>query len=255
MTKSNLNRFFVLPENIYDNKLRISGTDVKHIKTVLRLKEGDEIIIFDGTGNEYIAVIDSLDDELNCTIKDKRDIENPKCAGITLLQGVPKGSKMDYVVQKCTETGVNDIIPLITERTVVKLDDKRKIAKKNRWQKIAKSSAQQSKSSIVPIIHEPVSLDEALDIVREHSLKLIAWESEYITSLRDILKKHHASLISPDSSIAICIGPEGGFSYQEVDKAKSKGMIPVSLGSRILRSESAGFATCVMILYELDAMG
>lgn len=165
MDKMNLHRFFVLPETIKDKRVVIKGSDVKHIKNVLRLKEGNKIIIFDGTGKEYLVTIDYIKDGVKGRITHQEELKDKKYPEIILFQAMPKSSKMDFVIQKCTEAGVSRIVPLITERTVVKLDAERLIQKQRRWWKIAKSSVQQSGSVTVPLIDAPVTFFKALDII------------------------------------------------------------------------------------------
>ncbi len=248
-------RFFVLPEDIEGNIATIKGSDVNHIKNVLRLNEGNNIIIFDGTGKQYELSIEYVRDEVRGRIINRQEIKDKVPVKIILLQGIPKSSKMDFVIQKCTEVGVNKIIPLITERTILKLNAKKLIEKQKRWQRIAKSSAQQSYGIEVPQIDEPVALFEALEKVDKETLNLIAWESETDNSLKNILRKNYSLTKRTALQISIFVGPEGGFSHQEVEQARLKGVIPVSLGSRILRTETAGLAIAIMILYEMSALG
>ncbi len=255
MDKMNLHRFFVLPETIKDGRVVIKGSDVKHIKNVLRLKKGNNIIIFDGAGKEYLVTIEDIKNDVKGKITHQEEAKDKKHPKIVLLQGIPKGSKMDFVIQKCTEAGVNRIVPLITERTIVKLNGKRLTEKQKRWQKIAKSSAQQSGSVTVPHIDEPVAFFKALDRIDSKALNLIAWEAETSNSLKKVLKQHCSLIQQEDSVISVFVGPEGGFSYKEIEKVRLEGAIPVSLGSRILRTETAGFAIAIMILYETGALG
>jgi 16S rRNA (uracil1498-N3)-methyltransferase len=253
--KNTLNRFFVLPENIKNEMLAITGSDVKHIKNVLRLKKGEKIEVFDGTGREYTVIIENVTDKISGKIISKKDIKNEPGPRIILWQGLPKGSKIDFIIQKCTEVGVSRIVPLITERSIVKIEPQKVAQKQKRWQKIAVSAAEQSGRVEVPRIDEPVDFTTALENSDKKLLNIIPWEIESKLTLKGILKKNQEFINSPNPVINIFIGPEGGFTHREIEKAKSAGLIPVSLGPRILRTETAGLAVLVMVLYEIGAMG
>lgn len=235
-----MNRFYVLPSQISGETIIISGSDVKHIKSVLRKDIGDEIVCFDGSGKEYLTKIASLDkDTIKLSVYSSNHPTIDHRVKITLAQGLPKSSKMDDIIKKSTELGVHEIIPVLTERSVAKGE------KLERWKKIAKEASQQSGRQTIPEISKIISFEDFLSTKHEHELKLIPWEGEHRQSLKSILKKH------PDTkSVCILIGPEGGFSHEEIKKASTAGFVPVSLGRTILRTETAGPAVIAMLNYE-----
>ena len=238
-----MNRFYILPEFISESSIMITGADVNHIKNVLRLKPEDELVCFDGKGMEYLCSITSIEkDMVKTRIISSKKADTEPAVKITLAQGLPKSSKMDYVIQKAVELGVHKIIPVSTERTIAKG------TKLERWNKIAKEASEQCGRAIIPEVSPVLNFNEFLRISTYFDLKLIPWENEKQISLKTILKEHPAA-----NSIALLIGPEGGFSKQEVKEAIEKGFKPVSLGKRILRTETAAVSAVSNILYELDS--
>jgi 16S rRNA (uracil1498-N3)-methyltransferase len=264
-----MRRFFVEAENIKKDKVTIRGEEARHIFQVLRLKEKDRIKVFTGQGREYIIEIREAGKKevIGRILKESRlDTEPP--IGITLVQGLPKSDKMDFIIQKVTELGVRKIIPVITQRTIVRLDKERARKRRNRWQRIALEAAKQSGRATIPEVDAITTFVQSLNNISEENLNLIPWEEETSTSLKEVLKSitNHPS---PEGSgrdlsranargrlpITVFIGPEGGFTSEEVEAAKEKGAVPVSLGPRLLRTETAGLATLAMVLYELGDMG
>ncbi|MFZ5946030.1 MAG: 16S rRNA (uracil(1498)-N(3))-methyltransferase [Bacillota bacterium] len=246
-----MRRFFVAPEGIKDNKAYITGSDAHHITQVLRLKKDDKIIVIDGTGLEYETVIKELKEncvagEIVGVTSSKRDARTR----VTLVQGVPKGDRMELIIQKCTELGVVSIIPVITQRTVVKLDDVKRKQRVERWQKIAQEASKQCKRAIVPTIDKIYDWDDYLKEVDEGEEVLVLWEDESTVGLKEILTTR-----TDLASITLVVGPEGGFTNEEVAKLKGRGAHSVSIGSRILRTETAGFAAIIMTLYEFGDLG
>ncbi len=245
-----MNRFFVLPGSIDKNIITVTGRDVNHIKNVLRLKAQDELVCFDGKGMEYLCSIESFGkDCVSARILSSKKTDTEPSVKITLAQALPKASKMDFIIQKAVELGVHKIIPVITERTVVKG------SKPDRWNKIAKEAAQQCGRAIIPEVSPVLNFNEFLELAPSLSrgistyfdLKLIPWENEKQVSLKSALKE------APDAgNIVVLIGPEGGFSRNEAGEAVAHGFRPVSLGKRILRTETAGMAALAMTIYELD---
>ncbi|HEA47014.1 MAG TPA: 16S rRNA (uracil(1498)-N(3))-methyltransferase [bacterium] len=251
-----MRRFFVEEKNIRENKVTIKGDEARHIAQVLRLKEKDKIKIFTGKGKEYLTeIIQSSKKEVIGKILEESRLDTEPPIEITLVQGIPKSDKMDFIVQKVTELGVKKIIPVITQRTVVKLNEEKSRARRNRWQRIALEAAKQSGRAIIPAVKEVISFIQALDNLNRESLNLIPWEEETSTSLKQVLKRHTSHIPHSTSHITVFIGPEGGFTSEEVEAAKEKGAIPVSLGPRLLRTETAGLVTLTVILYELGDMG
>ncbi|MCX5749450.1 MAG: 16S rRNA (uracil(1498)-N(3))-methyltransferase [Candidatus Saganbacteria bacterium] len=240
-----MNRFFVPRDNVLGDLIIISGSDVNHIKNVLRKDRGHRIICFDSSGNEYLAEIKDISKEKIslAVISKKKNSAEPKTK-ITLGQSLPKLSKMDLVIQKATELGVFEIIPVISERSVPKS------GKPERWNKIAKESSQQSGRTHIPGVIMPVGLPDFFKKTKDAGLKLIPFEGEDYTTIKHVLNKNAGI-----SNIALLIGPEGGFSNSEIELAKRSGFTSVSLGKTILRTETAALAAISMILYGLEMDG
>ncbi|MFH1826119.1 MAG: 16S rRNA (uracil(1498)-N(3))-methyltransferase [bacterium] len=239
-----MNRFFVPKEQIPI----ITGSDAHQIKNVLRLKPGAEIELLDGRGNVYFARIRELaTDKVTCEIISTQQADSTAKIKITLAQCLPKAKKMDLIIQKCTELGAAEIIPVLSERSIAKGD------KNERWQKIAKEAAEQSGRTTIPKIAPLTNLADVLKV--QADLKLIPWELENQESLKEALISKYPNIHSPitqSPDILILIGPEGGFSKSEVNQASLAGFIAVSLGKNILRTETAGLAALAMINYQFD---
>ncbi|PKM92735.1 MAG: 16S rRNA (uracil(1498)-N(3))-methyltransferase [Elusimicrobia bacterium HGW-Elusimicrobia-4] len=250
-----MQRFFV--ENIDGDIAEISGSEAHHLKDVLRKKVGDAVFLFDGKGNEYTAEIERLRDkeiELKILSKTQRNSE-PKIK-INLYQSIPKLKKFDFIVEKSTELGVSKIIPVISERTVPELSLRAK-AKQSRWQKIALSAAKQCGRTVVPEISSITDFQSAVKSVcvgknLSESVSLIPWECEQKTTLKQLLSDAKASATHSLLAINLFIGPEGGFSTAEIERACKCGIIPITLGKRILRTETASIVVISNILYELE---
>ncbi len=241
-----MNRFFVKPEDISGGIAVITGEDVKHISKVLRMQPGDAIMLSDGAGFEYRAEITDISRErveLRCG-------EKMPCAAepkrrITLYQGIPKAGKMELIIQKCVELGVSEIVPAAAERSVVRIKPGEYEAKRMRYQRVSYEAAKQSGRGIIPRIGELTTFKTAG--LSRHDLILIAYEDERQTTLKSVLRENAAA-----KDIALIIGPEGGLEESEVKSLASRGGRAVSLGRRILRTETAGMAAIAMILYELE---
>ena len=239
-----MHRFFASRPLIEGSCIRLTGDDVKHITRVLRLAKGDRISICDGEGTDYLCSIEeTAKDFVLANILEEIPNENESKIKITLYQGLPKGDKMDYIVQKCVELGVCEIVPVVMKRTVVKVRDGS--SKNQRWQRIAEEAAKQSARGIVPVVSECISYKDMLSRLGE-SLAILAYENEKKTSLKEVLSKAECDKIN------IIIGPEGGFEEDEVIKAQEKGAKVVTLGNRILRCETAPVAMVSAVMYELD---
>lgn len=242
-------KFFVNPENVKENEILITGSDVKHIKNVLRLSEGKEITINDGQGHDYECIIKQIDrDVISAQIVEKKDANSEPPLSTVLFQSLIKGEKMEFVIQKSIEIGVTTIIPMITDRCVVKLETpKKQQSKLERWQKIAESAAKQSKRGIIPQILAPMTYKEAIAYAcRDLEKSCIPFENEHSHYLKRFLSGEMPS------SIGIFIGPEGGFTDEEAAYAMQHHISPVTLGKRILRSETAGLVTLANIMYEVE---
>ncbi len=241
---SRLPRFFISPDQISGLEIRIADEDVRHIVSVLRMKAGDELCLCDGRGTEYKVRITSLNKtEVKSEIltQTKRELHLPR---ITLAQGLPKADKMDFIVQKATELGVAAVVPLMTERTIVKVKDEGK--RLARWRKIAREAAMQSYRPDIPLVEHVASFRDfiAAQAPASRALFLLPWE-EAIEPIKKVLTQHCGV-----EEIIVLIGPEGGFSVGEVEAAKSRRFYTVSLGPTILRTETAAVAVLSMIGYE-----
>lgn len=243
-------QFFVEPSQIQGKRIVITGGDVNHIRNVLRMKIGEEIAVSNGTdGKEYRCGIEEFaEDEVICTLRFIKEDGLELPARVTLFQGLPKADKMEFIVQKMVELGVYRIVPVATKRAVVKLDEKKARAKVARWQAIAEAAAKQSKRRIVPEVGAVCSVKEALLQAASMDIKLIPYElSEGMAKTRELIEK-----AMPGQEIAVFIGPEGGFEEEEVAMAREAGFAPVTLGKRILRTETAGLTVMAWLMYRLE---
>lgn len=246
-----MNRFFGKSENIFSDHIIIDGTDVNHIKNVLRMRIGEKLMVSGGNNTDYLCSVKEFTEDkviLDILSEDKADSELK--ARIHLFQGLPKADKMELIIQKCVELGVYEIIPVATKRCVVKLDEKKADAKITRWQSISESAAKQSGRTIIPQIHSLMSYKEAVKYASSMDVKLIPYE---LCEGMEATKKALDNL-KPGMDAAVFIGPEGGFDISEVEFAVENGMIPVSLGKRILRTETAGFTVMAIIMYHLETL-
>lgn len=243
-------QFFVEPHQISDKTVRIEGQDVNHIKNVLRMKIGEELSVSNGMdGKEYRCGIVAMDEEcITCELRFVKEdgVELP--SEVYLFQGLPKADKMELIIQKAVELGVHAVVPVATKRCVVKLDDKKAKQKIARWQSIAEAAAKQSKRRIVPEVRDVMSFKEAINFVKDFEVKLIPYElAEDMSKTKEII-----CALRPGQKIAIFIGPEGGFEEAEVGAAMENGVEPITLGKRILRTETAGFTVLSWVMYQLE---
>lgn len=238
-----MNRFFT--DNIQGNTAWIAGDDVSHIRKVLRLRSGDRIIVCDGNGTEYAAEITEIGpDRVDCLLSDMRPCDTESTYRVTLLQAVPKTGKMETIVQKCVELGVYEIQPVLTERCVP-LPTRDYEKKRVRYQRVALEAAKQSRRGIVPQVLPLVPLGQ-VDTSRFDDL-IVAYELEREASLKSVLRR------GVGKRIGVLIGPEGGLEETEVRRLTDLGGKTVSLGTRILRTETAGMALLSQLLYELES--
>lgn len=248
-------KFFVKENQISNNKIEIVGDDVNHITNVLRMKQGEILKVCNQeTGENYIAeIINAQKNSVTCEIQEKLEETAESNVDITLYQGLPKFEKMELIIQKNTEVGVNAIVPVIMERTVVKLDEKQVSKKLERWQKIAEIAAKQSMRDKIPEIKNIIKINKISDSLKNEKFDtiLVAYENEEKTMLKRELKKLE-NLKDKKYKIAIIIGPEGGISEREIEQLNNLGAKCVSLGRRILRTETAGIIMSGDIMYELE---
>ena len=240
--------FFVSEEQIKGENAYIEGSDVNHIANVLRMKPGEELLISVKGDWDYLCkIVDIETDRVNLKVLESME-QRELPVNITLLQGIPKSDKLEMIIQKAVELGVSEIIPVKTKRVVVKIDEKKVDTKVNRWNAIAESAAKQSKRSIIPKVHEPMSIDNALEIVKDFGVKLIPYENaDGIDKTRRIL-----DCMDKTKNVAVFIGPEGGFEEAEVERIKNSGFEVITLGKRILRTETAGLALLSNIMIRLE---
>jgi 16S rRNA (uracil1498-N3)-methyltransferase len=242
--------FFVEADQITKTEICILGKDVNHIKNVLRMKIGEELNINNGIDTfDYHCEISELgEDVVRCHILYIAENDVELSAKVTLFQGLPKSDKMELIIQKCVELGAYEFVPVATKRAVVKLDDKKAKNKVKRWNAIAEAAAKQSKRKIVPEVTMPCSFGEAMNKAKDFDKILIPYENaKGMSETKTVIEG-----IKPGETVAIFIGPEGGFSEVEIEKAMEHGAIPITLGKRILRTETAGFTTLSWIMYQLE---
>jgi len=246
-------RLFVFQKLAIGDEIVVTGEDAHHIIRVLRLSPGDVISISDGKSEESVGIITDIDirsTKIRIRILEQNKIKETK-PFITLLQGLPKGEKFDWIIQKSTEIGVSKIVPIVTKRTVVNIAPMKLQRRMQRWNRIAEEAAKQSMRIDIPQIVELSKFEDSLKEIENNQLSIIPWEQEKNVSLKEVLRGNKKNI----TKIAVFIGPEGGFSFEEIEKAKQFGAVPVSLGSRILRTETAAIVACSILMYELGGMG
>lgn len=252
-----MNRFFVMPNqiNFELSKITILDEDVNHISKALRLSLGDEIEVSDGEEYVYVGtIIEITKKEILVKIINQEKINTESNLNITIFQSIPKSTKMDWIVQKSTELGITSIVPVISERTIVQFSNAKDAEKKReRWEKIALEAAKQSKRGIVPRVESPVSFKKSLDMSINNELNILAYEKEANKGLKRILKQYKQE--KAIKSIGIWIGPEGGFDEKEIGLLNNYRFETITLGPRILRTETAGAALISALMYEIGDLG
>lgn len=245
-----MHRFYVENFSGNGNTIDITGSDVNHIKNVLRLKDGDEIIVGDGAGNDYTCSIESIEkDRVTAVISDVTRNAAELETKIILFQGMPKSDKLELIIQKAVELGVYEIVPVITKRTVVKIENNKAEKKLERYNAIAASAAKQSGRGVIPKVMPFMSFPEALSYAEGLDMNIIPYENaEGMEYARSVIKD-----IKGRKTLGIFIGPEGGFAKEEAEAAVSMGAKCISLGGRILRTETAGLAALSIIMFEIDS--
>ncbi|MEE1114415.1 MAG: 16S rRNA (uracil(1498)-N(3))-methyltransferase [Eubacterium sp.] len=242
-------RFFVDRDSIRDGSVRITGEDVNHIRNVLRMKPGETILVACGDEWEYTCTVETLEETVvTAKIEDAQKPGKELPSRIYLFQCLPKSDKMETVIQKAVELGAYEIIPVASRRCVVKLDAKRSESKVRRWNSIAESAAKQSKRMIIPTVHDVVTYKEALNMAAELDVRLIPYENaEGMKGSRRLIES-----IGRGQSVAVLIGPEGGFEESEVEAAREAGFAELTLGRRILRTETAGMTALSVLMFHLE---
>ena len=247
-----MSKFFVKSNQINNNEIKILGTDVNHIKNVLRLSIGNEInICNEETSVNYTAKIDKLEkDYIICKIEKVVNLSVETNVDITIFQGLPKADKMELIIQKSTELGANRFVPVAFKRCIVKLNEKDEKKKIERWQKISEVVAKQSGRDIIPPIEKIKTIEDIKSEIKDYNLFLVAYEQEKNLSLKEVLKTFKSD--SNKIKIAILIGPEGGLEESEVEQMKEAGAKIITLGKRILRTETVALSMTSILMYELE---
>lgn len=248
-----MHRFFVDKKNINNDQVIINGDDVKHIKNVLRLTIDDEITVCDGENWDYLLKIENIENnEVIGTVINKEKSKGEPPVEVVLYQGLPKSSKMDLIIQKATELGIKKIVPVITERTVVKIQNQKKENNKlERWNRIAIEAAKQCRRGELPLVDNIIGFKQMINEVKEDFV-IVPYENERKIGTKEVLQdyKNHGR-----KRISIMIGPEGGFEEEEISRLIDIGAKSISLGPRILRTETAGFTALAIVMYELGDIG
>ena len=259
-----MHRFYVPDTGIYDKKIQINGEDYNHIVNVLRLRVGDEITVSDGSARDYTCIISEIGSKeegfVAADIVESYDSKAELPVKVYLFQGVPKGDKFELIIQKMIELGVYSIVPVMMERTVVKLDEKKQAKKLSRYNLISESASKQSRRGIIPEVMPYMSMNDAAAYAKENMDHIIVpYElaesiSESRNILSDIVSEVRESIKNKETpkSIGIFIGPEGGFSEDEVEKLKSEKTNIITLGNRILRTETAGMMIMSVLGFMMD---
>ena len=243
-------KFFVKTNQISNNKIQVLGEDVKHITQVLRAKKGEKLNICNvDNGTDYLAEIEEITkQEVLCNIIEQIENSSESKVEITIFQGLPKADKMEYIIQKNTELGVKKFTPVIMKRCVAKLEPKDINKKIQRWQKIAEAAAKQSGRNIIPTVEKPITVEELSKKVNEFDVLILAYENEKNNTLKAELKNINIENLK----IGVIIGPEGGLDINEVNILVESGAKAVSLGKRILRTETASIMIISNIIYEYE---
>lgn len=245
-----MHRFYVDSSNILEKEILIDGSDVNHIKNVLRLTKGEGIVVCDGQGKDYYCVIsDVATGEVRAQINEIKSANTELKTKIYLFQGLPKKDKMELIVQKAVELGVYEIIPVKMNRTIVKIEnEKKELNKLNRWQTIANEASKQSRRGILPKVNRILSFKQAVEQAKELDCVILPYElAKDMGYTRKVLEE-----VCQSSSIGVFIGPEGGFEEYEVEEIENIGGRIITLGSRILRTETAGLATLSMLMFNIE---
>ena len=234
-----MHHFFTDPSQVRDGKIFIEGSDVNHMKNVLRMRVGEQVQISDQNGKNYLCELETFETQRS---------QNELGSRLYLFQGLPKSDKMELIVQKAVELGVYEVIPVATHRAVVKLDEKKAAKKTARWNAIAEGAAKQSGRDVIPVVKNVMTLEDALAYAADLDLILMPYEdAQGMAKTRRVISE-----IRQGQSVGIFIGPEGGFEEAEVQKAQETGTVPITLGKRILRTETAGIAVLSILMYHLE---
>ena len=247
-----MRRFFVAPEAVQDDIVRFDAELARHMGKALRLTAGEQVTVSAGDGTAYLVELTEFQkDAVTGRILERMDNLQETAIEVVLYQGMPKGDKLELIIQKCTELGVSGVVPVETSRSVVHLDSGKAAKKLERWQKIAQEASQQSKRVQVPTVGPYYNWKQFLQHLSEQNgLTIVFWEDEQTQSLKALLR----SQAEKPQRINLVVGPEGGLSEEEVEQLRALGAVSASLGKRILRTETAGMAGLSMVMYEFDEL-
>ncbi|MDB5052244.1 MAG: methyltransferase, RsmE family [Bacilli bacterium] len=253
-----MQRYFIPSEQFLETTVTLHGGDAHHIIRVMRAQVGDQIICSNGLNREALVAITSMDKEtVEAAVVEERAMTNETAVEVWIAQSLPKGDKLETIIQKCTEIGAARIIPFVSERTIVQYDDKKEAKRLERWAKIAKEAAEQAHRNKVPDVSGPQSWKQILQLISQVEIALICYEKESGLQLKQLLVRTFANNGSGPAlgKVMLLIGPEGGFTPKEVSEAESAGSHSISLGKRILRTETAAMVALTCVLYESGEMG
>lgn len=250
----NLQRYFIPSTDWHVTEVIIKGDDAHHINRVMRYKEGDKIICNHPDGQAAICEITSMDkNHIQATLQEWLDEAVELPITVTVAQGLPKGDKFDFILQKGTELGAHSFIPFQAERSIVVWDDKKKDKKMNRFRKIVKEASEQSHRTNIPVVHSPMTLPDLIEKSTDYDIKIFPYEEEAKVenhqSFGSIMNQ-----MENNQRLFICIGPEGGFSVKEAERLKNNGFHPVRLGPRILRTETAALYVLASVSYQFEEL-
>lgn len=245
-----MQNFFVTPSQVEGERIYIEGSDVNHMKNVLRMRVKERLMVSDGNNRRYLCEVDSYEEKQRAWLKviEERPVDTELSSHIYLFQGLPKQEKMELIVQKCVELGIYEIVPVVMKRCIVKINERKAKKRTERWRQIAKSAAEQAGRAIIPEVSEPLSYQEALE--RAAGLDVVLIPYELAEDMKDT--KRIIEAIKPGQSVGIFIGPEGGFEKEEVELALEAGAKEITLGKRILRTETAGLSILSVLMFRLE---
>ena len=247
-------KFFVTQEQVKEDKIKIIGNDINHIKNVLREKVGNQLTICNTTNEQnYLCEIINIEEEvIECKIIEKLENQVESNIKVTIMQGLPKADKMELIIQKSVELGVYDILPIEMKRCVVKLKENDKAKKVQRWQKIAEVAAKQCGRNRIPTIKSPINLKNICHLMKEYDIVFVAYENETENTIKQELKKLKEKYHQKEIKIAVIVGPEGGIAPEEVEMLQANKATTITLGKRILRTETVALNVLSIIMYELE---
>lgn len=244
-----MQRYFISADRITGNNIYLTGDEVHHIRNVMRNKPGDRIIVFSGDGYDYACVIEEMSSrQIHCRLVEKFPSQGEPQTNITIAQSLVKGDKLEWIVQKGTEIGASAFQPFQSTRSIIKINAQKETKKRDRWQRIAKEAAEQSHRGKVPAVLPVLSWNAMLDEIEKFPLALIAYEKGGMP-INQVMLKFQAE------KILLLIGPEGGFTEEEIDEAYARGAVPITLGPRILRAETAPLVALSCLLFSRNELG